>query len=366
MVQDVGTAPSAQELPSHEQLRELQRLMGGYRVSQGIYVVARLGIADLLKDGPLSSDALAEATGMCGPALYRLLRFLTGAGLFREVAPGHFALTPLGAGLRTDVPESLAHTVLMLLDDAHWSAWGQLRYSVQTGKTAFGHVHEMEFFDYIGQHPASVAVFHRAMTSSTARSGAAITQAYDFAGIRRLVDVGGGHGLFLATILQAHPAMRGVLFDRPEVIQGATTTLEAAGVADRCEIVGGDFFATVPPGGDAYLLRQIIHDWDDAQAAAILTHCRRAMRASGRLLVIERAVAPDHSQGPGVLHLDMEMLVNLGGVQRTDAEYGTLFEAADLELCAIVPLGDADQFSVYVGIATTVAEGDLSVARGHR
>lgn len=350
MALDVGTIADEQAFPSHEQLRELYRLIGGYRVSQGIYVVARLGIADLLKDGPLSSNALAEATGSYEPALYRLLRFLTGAGLFREVAPAHFALTPLGAGLRADVSGSLAPNVLMLLDDVHWSAWGELLYSVQTGKTAFGHVHEMEFFDYLGEHPEPAAVFHRAMTSSTARSGAAVTQAYDFSGIRKLVDVGGGHGLFLATILQAHPAMRGVLFDRPEVIRGAAATLEAAGIADRCDIVGGDFFTAVPPGGDAYLLRQIIHDWNDAQAAAILTQCRHVMQASGRLLVIERAVPPDYSQGHGALHLDMEMLVNLGGLQRTDAEYGRLFEAAGLQLRAVVPLGDADQFSVYEGV----------------
>ena len=346
-IKGMNTAPNTQLPPSHEQIRELYRIIGGYRVSQAIYVTAELGIADLLASGPLSSTALAEATGTFEPALYRLLRFLTGADLFNEVAPGRFALTPLGAGLRTDIPGSMAHTVLMLLDDMHWSAWGKLRHSVQTGKTAFGHVHEMEFFDYLDRHPESASVFHRAMTTSTARSGAAIAQAYDFSGIRQLVDVGGGHGLLLATILQAYPAMRGVLFDRAEVVEGAMETLKAAGVADRCEIVGGDFFAAVPQGGDAYLLRQIIHDWDDAQAVAILTQCRRAMQASSRLLVIERTVPPDHHQALGVLHLDMEMLVNMGGIQRTDAEYGTLFESAGLRLRAIVPLGDADQFSVY-------------------
>jgi predicted O-methyltransferase YrrM len=221
---------------------------------------------------------------------------------------------------------------------------------VRTGKTAFGHVHGAEFFDYLGTHSEPAAAFHQAMTSNTARSGATITRAYDFSGIRRIVDVGGGHGLFLATILQAYPAMRGVLFDRPEVVQGAAAALEMTGVADRCEIAGGDFFAAVPPDGDAYLLRQIIHDWDDAQATTILENCRHAMRESGKVLVVERALAPDHRESLGALHLDMEMLVNLGGLQRTDAEYGTLFESAHLRLSTIVPLGDTDQFCVFEGI----------------
>jgi O-methyltransferase domain/Dimerisation domain len=345
----------ASALPSPEQIRQLYQIMGGHRVAQALYVVAKLGIADLLKDGLLSSDQLARATGTDEPALYRLLRFLTGAGLFHEEAPRHFALTALSAGLRADVPGSLRANVLMQLDEPHWAAWSQLLYSVRSGKTAFGHVHGAEFFDYLARHGEPAAVFQQAMTSNTARSGAAITRAYDFSGVRRIVDVGGGHGLFLATILQSYPAMRGVLFDQPEVVQGAAAALEMAGVADRCEIAAGDFFAAVPPGGDAYLLRQIIHDWDDAQAITILTNCRRAMHESGKVLVVERALAADHREALGALHLDMEMLANLGGLQRTDAEYGVLFEAAGLRPGAIVPLGDTDQFSVFEGISFSTA-----------
>ena len=349
------TLESAQGLPSEEQLDKLFQLMSGYRVSQALYVVATLGIADHLKDGPRESDELAQATGTHPGALYRLLRFLAGAGLFQEVDPGRFALTPLGAGLRADVPGSLRPTTLMLLDEVHWPAWGQLLHSVRSGETAFALVHGTGFFDYLAQHPVPAATFQRAMTSNTAWSGTAITEAYDFSGIRRLVDVGGGHGLLLATILQAYPAMQGVLFDRPEVAAAAQATLEAAGVADRSEIVVGDFFRAVPPGGDAYILRQIIHDWDDAQAATILENCRRAMLRSGRLLVVERAIVPDHRQALPVLHLDMEMLVNLGGLQRTDAEYGTLFATAGFLLSSIVPLGDAAQFSVFEGVPVGAA-----------
>jgi hypothetical protein len=354
MTSDAESAADAPLLPSPEQIRELYSIIGGHRVSQALYVTAKLGIADLLKSGSLSSAELAQVTETYEPALYRLLRFLTGVGLFREPAPRRFALTPLGAGLCADVPGSLRANTLMQLDEAHWPAWGQLLYSVRTGRTAFGQVHGAEFFDYLGRHSEPAAVFNQAMTSNAARSGAAITRAYDFSGIQRIVDVGGGHGLFLATILQAYPAMHGVLFDQPDVIQGAAAALEMLGVADRCEIVAGDFFAAVPHAGDAYLLRQIIHDWDDAQATTILTNCRYAMRQSGKVLVVERALVADHRESLGALHLDMEMLVNLGGLQRTDAEYGALFEAAGMQPGAVVPLGDTDQFSVFEGIPAAI------------
>lgn len=338
------------ESPSREQLQQLYQLMSGYRVSQAIYVVATLGIADLLKDGPLGIDELARATETHAATLHRVLRFLAGAGLFREVTPGRFALTPLGAGLRSDLPVSIRPMTRMLLDRSNWEPWSYLLHSVRTGETAFDHVHGLGRFDYLDRHPDAAATFNAAMTSNTGWSGTAITEAYDFSGIRRLVDVGGGHGLLLATVLRAHPSLRGVLFDRPEVVVGATAALEEAGVAERCEIVGGDFFAAVPPGGDAYILRQIIHDWDDAQAAAILANCRRAMREPGRLLVVERRIAPDYRQALPVLHLDLEMLVNVGGRERTDAEYSRLFAAAGFRLTTIVPLGDAAQFSVFEGV----------------
>ncbi len=350
-MREADTTSKVPASPSPQQLEELYRLMSGYRVSQAIYVAAKLGIADLLEEGPQGTDELAQATGTHAATLYRVLRYLVGVGLFEEVAPRRFTLTPLGAGLRTDLPGSIRPMALMLLDQASWQPWGQLLYSVQTGETAFEHVHGMGRFDYLAEHPDTAAVFNEAMSSNTARSGTAIIDAYDFSGIERLVDVGGGHGLLLATVLQAHPTMRGVLFDRPQVIAGAQATLEAAGVSDRCELVGGDFFAEVPSGGDAYLLRQIIHDWDDARAVAILRNCRRAMGEAGRLLVVERAISPDYRRALPVLHIDLEMLVNVGGLERTDAEYEALFAAADFRLTSIVPLGDPAQFSVFEGVS---------------
>ncbi|MDQ6833229.1 MAG: acetylserotonin O-methyltransferase [Chloroflexota bacterium] len=333
--------------PSPEEVWELYQLIGGFQVSQAIYVVAKLGIADLLADGPQGSDALARATGTNESALYRVLRFLVGIGLFEEVAPRHFALTGLGAGLRTDVPGSLRPNVLMILDEPKWGPWGQLLYSVRTGEIAFDRVHGVGLFDYFRAHPENAATFDAAMTSNTARSGPEITGAYDFSGIHRLVDVGGGHGLLLATILQAHLGMRGVLFDLPDVITGAPALLAEAGVAERCEIVPGDFFTAVPPG-DAYILRQIIHDWDDIRATAILANCRRAMQGAGKVLVVERAIGSDYRQALQVLYVDLEMLVSMGGLQRTEEEYAMLFNAAGLRLSAVVRLGE--HFSIYEGI----------------
>jgi len=342
---DVSDGPQYELTREHFQ--RLNRLIGGYRISRAIAVVVGLGIPDLLAGGPRNSDDLAQATKTRASALYRVLRLLVGVGLFKEVAPREFRLTPLGAGLRTDIPGSMGAMALMHLDSAKWRSWDDLLFSVRTGETAFPHVHGVEIFDYLQQHPDAAEVFQQAMTANTARSGAAITQAYDFTGVERLVDVGGGHGLFLATILQAYPTLRGVLFDRPEVVEGASMSLIAAGIADRCEIVGGDFFAEVPEGGDIYLLRQIIHDWDDARATLILAKCRRAMPVSGKALVVESAISDDYQQSLPVLQLDLEMLVNFGGLQRTEAEYGTLFAAAGFRLRNVIPLGDSAQFSIF-------------------
>lgn len=343
---------SLPQLPSPERTQELYLLMGGYRISQTMYVVVKLGIPDLLADGPRSSDALAQTTGTHADALYRVLRLLVGVGLFDELAPRQFSLTSLGAGLRADVPGSLRATVLMLLDPSKWQAWGHLLHAVQTGECAFHQAHGQGVFAYYDQHPDAARIFQQAMTNNTARSGIAITRAYDFSGIARLVDVGGGQGLLLATVLQAYPAMQGVLFDLPEVVAEAPEVLAAAGVADRCEVIGGDFFATAPQGGDAYVLRQILHDWDDARAVEILKNCQSAMRRLGKILVVESVIAPDYRQAVPILQIDLEMLVNFGEArQRTEAEYRALFAAAGLRLSAVVPLSDMGQFQVFEGVS---------------
>ncbi|HEV2236097.1 MAG TPA: methyltransferase [Ktedonobacterales bacterium] len=347
MPQDAeGAAPAE---PSPEVFHRVRSLVDGYRVSQALYGVVLLGIPDLLAHGPRASDDLAGATGAHAGALFRVLRFLAGVGLFDEVAPRTFGLTAAGALLRSDVPGSLNASVRMRMDPANWQAWGDMQHSLRTGEPAFDHVHGQGLFDYLSAHPNAARNFDASMTDNTARSGTAITAVYDFSGIARVVDVGGGQGRLLATVLHAHPAMRGVLFDRPPVIEAARASLAAAGVLERCELVGGDFFAAVP-SGDAYLLRQVLHDWDEARATAILASCGRAMAADGRVLVIERVVAPDYHQALPTLSMDMVMLVLLGGLQRTEDEYRALFTGAGLRLARVAPLGDEDQFSIFEGV----------------
>jgi hypothetical protein len=346
-----GNAPHPAPLtPSPEDLQHLYQLVVGYRASQALYVVAKLGIADLLADGPRPTEELAQATQTHAPTLFRVLRFLAGLGIFAEGDRRRFALTPLGAGLSRDVAGSPGALALLLLDGSHWRGWGELLHSVRTGESAFAHVHGQGYFPYVREHPELAAIFDRAMTSNAAMAGVAITSRYDWANIARVVDVGGGHGWLLATVLQAHPAMQGVLFDRPEVVAAARPVLEEAGVADRCELVGGDFFSAVPPQGDAYVLRHILHDWDDAPAQVILERCRQAMAPRGRVLVVERVVGTEYREAMPALQGDLEMLVNVGGRERTEAEYRALLASAGFQLTHLVPLGDAARYSVVEGV----------------
>jgi O-methyltransferase domain/Dimerisation domain len=342
-------SPSA-VAPSPQDLGEIFKLIGGYRISQAIYVVAETGIPDLLAAGPKSCDELAKETRTHAPTLYRLLRFLAGAGLFNEIGPQQFELTGLGAALRSDVPGSGTMAALLWLSESHWNPWSHLIHSVRTGETAFDHVHGMGVFKYLEKHPEESAVFNATMTASSARSGTGVVERYDFSGVQRVVDVGGGHGFLLAAILKSNPALRGVLFDLPDVVSGAGQNLRNAGVEDRCEIVGGSFFDPVPKGGDIYVLKQIIHDWDDDRALAILRNCRAAMTGTEKLLVIERGIAPNPRDAMRVLHIDLEMLVNVGGMERTDAQYRSLFERAGFRLTRILPLMDAAVFSAFEGV----------------
>ena len=323
----------------------MQSLINGYRVTQLLYVAVKLGIADLLTDGPQTMEELATTAGAQADALYRALRALASLGVFREVAPRRFALTPLAELLRTDHPYSLCAAILFQGDEAY-RAWGELLYSLQTGAPAFDHAYGMPHFDYLAQHAEASVVFNRTMSENTARSVTALLSAYTFPASGVVVDVGGGHGAFLAAVLQAHPGLRGVLFDQSHVIAGAAPTLEAAGVAERCMLVGGDFFTPPLPAGDLYLLRQVIHDWDDTQGSAILRHCAQAMAQDGKILVIEALIPPGNDPSPVKL-LDLQMLVMTGGRQRTEEEYRQLYAAAGLRLLRILPTNT--QFSIVEG-----------------
>jgi hypothetical protein len=277
----------------------LRRMIDGYRFTQLLYVVAKLGIADLLRDGPKRSEELAQAVGAHPRTLYRVLRALASLGVFVEDEAQGFHLTPLAQLLRTDVPESLRALAIFYGEEWIWHAEGALLYSVRTGKAAFHQVHGMGPFDYYRQHAEAAAGFNAAMTSLSGHELAAILAAYDFAGMATIVDVGGGHGVLLAELLKTWPHVRGILFDLPAVVESAQPLLAAAGIADRCTCVAGDFFQTMPGSGDAYILKRVIHDWDDPQAAAILTQCRRAMPAHSRLLLMERVIPPGNTPREG-------------------------------------------------------------------
>jgi hypothetical protein len=317
----------------------LFRLLTGYYVSRAIHVAATLGIADLLADGPRPYEELARATDTHASSLNRLLRLLASAGVLTEEAGGAFALTPIGQCLRSGVPGSVRAGAL-LFGGRVQDAWSDLLYSVRTGEPIYPHRYGVDGFTYMAQHPEMAAVFDEAMADFTRQAAVAVTAAYDFSRFGTVVDVGGGNGVLLAGILAATPALRGVLFDQPHAVERARTMLAERGLAERCRVVGGDFFREVPPGGDAYLLKHVIHDWDDPRATTILGACRRAMRPEALLLVIEgiypaRIDQSDASRGAA--SNDVNMLVSTGGRQRSETEFRDLYAAAGFRLGRIVP-----------------------------
>jgi hypothetical protein len=327
----------------------LLRLINGYQLSQALYVAAALGLADHLADGPRTCDDLAVASGAHPGALYRLLRALAAAGIFSEQPAHRFALAPLGQSLRSDAAHPLGAWAVQIGQPYFWQTWGHLLHSVRTGENAFRDLHGIDVWEYRRQHPESGAVFDAAMTALSGRVSEGVARAYDFGARRCVVDVGGGQGALLTAILIRHPRLRGVLFDRPAVVAAAPALLDAAGVAPRCDVVGGDFFAAVPDGADAYVLKSVIHDWEDEPATAILRTCRRAIAPDGRLLLVERVIAPPNEGAPAKLS-DLNMLVAPGGRERTREEYGALLAAAGFRLAETIPAGGDTQ--IVEGIPT--------------
>ncbi|GAB1540313.1 methyltransferase [Scytonema sp. NUACC21] len=308
-----------------------------YWVSRCIYVVAKLGIADLLKDGSQHCDTLAAATNTHSDSLYRVLRALAGIGIFAETQPRCFELTPLADCLQSNVTGSIRNQAIMRGEEHYYNSWGNLMYSLQTGKSAFEHLYGMDLFQYNEQNPVAGEIFHQAVASMAKEGHIPQLSAYDFSSIDKLVDVGGGTGKFLAAILEANPTMTGVLFDLPEAIDEAKNSCETASVNDRCQLIGGNFFEAVPSDGDAYLLKHVIHNWGNEQAIAILKRCHQAMKEQGRLLVIE-AVIPPGNDFTGSKFSDVNMLVMCpGGRKRTEAEFRDLFKSAGFKLTKIIP-----------------------------
>ena len=310
-------------------------LSEGTVISTALSIAAELGVADLLADGPRNNDDLARSTGTHPRSLYRVLRLLASVGILNEPRPGDFALTEAGQLLRTGTPGSLRSWARMI-GLPFWSkVYAQALHSVRTGEPVFHRVFRAELFEYLQMNPAEGEIFNAAMSDFSRQIAAAVVQAYDFAGVRRLVDVGGGHGALITTVLRAHPEMTGALCDLPHVAEGARTAIADAGLAQRCEIVGGDFFQSVPPGGDAYVLSWIIHDWDHARAVALLRNCRRALRDTGRLLLVESVVPPGDALHPSKL-VDFVMLIGLGGQERTEEEYAALLVEAGFSLRRVI------------------------------
>jgi ubiquinone/menaquinone biosynthesis C-methylase UbiE len=324
----------------------MQQMIMGFWISRAIYSAAKFGIADLLRNGPKTVRELANASGTHAPSLYRLLRALASVGVFAEDQDGQFHSTPIAATLQSDAPGSLRYFAMAELGQEHYSAWEEFPYSVQTGETAFVHRFGEEVWSYYSKHPEQADVFNNAMTKITQLVNAGVLASYDFARFRRVVDVGGGHGEFLASILKANPKSRGVLFDSPHVISGATRISEE-GLSGRCELVAGDFFETVPDDGDAYILKWIIHDWSDERSAAVLKNCRRAMAKNGMVLIIETVIAKGNELSFGKF-VDLNMLVMTGGCERTEEEYKQLLAAAGFQLGRIVPTDSG--FSVIEGV----------------
>lgn len=323
-------------MPPALRIRQLALVM---RVSRALYAAAALGIADILAGGPQSSSEVAARAGTDAPATLRLLRSLVAHGVFAEESPDIFRLNACGALLRSDVPDSLLAAVLFTAGNARWGIWSDFLESIRTGQAASERAFGKDIFQHFAEEPAESELFNRAMTAFSAALSAPVIAAYDFSPFACIADVGGGNGRFLTDILIAHPAVRGILFDLPHVVASAPLA-SRANVAERCSVVAGDFFAAVPPGASAYLLKQVIHDWDDGRALAIMKSCREAMTPAARLLIVERVMPAraEHGRSPEAYLLDLEMLVlTPGGRERTESDFRELVAAAGLRVTRIVP-----------------------------
>lgn len=318
------------------EMTALRQLIMGFRITQLIHVAAKLDLADHLARKPQTAGDLAPLVKADPAALYRLLRALASIGVFAESAGGVFAMTPMAEWLQSDRPGSLRSTAMLYGDEILWDAYGRLSQAVADGTPAFDHLYRQPFYRYLDQNPASAALFHEAMTGFSEQEAGAILAAYDFSALRSIVDVGGGQGALMAALLGAHRQLHAVIFDRSppdDEVKGVFTRAELQG---RARFVQGDFFDGVPGGADLHILKSILHNWNDTTAITILRKCREAMSARGRMLIVERVVPA--GDGPAEAKLfDINMMVTVGGQERTEAEYAALLNAAGLELAGVIP-----------------------------
>jgi O-methyltransferase domain/Dimerisation domain len=331
MAESQGDVPADVEV-----MAGVRQLIMGFRTTQLIYAAARLELADLAAGNPRTAPELAQATGADQGALHRLLRALASIGLFSEREDGRFALTAAGAWLRRDKPGSLRSTAMLYGDHVLWTAYGRLFEAVQSGQAAFDQVYGQSFYDYLSEHRTAGVLFQEAMTGFSEQEAQAIVAAYDFSACGRIVDVGGGQGALMAAVLSKNPKPHAVIFDQSPPAEETKRAFSIAGIEGRAAFVQGSFFETVPEGGDLYLLKSIIHNWDDQPALAILGKCRAAMPQQAFLLIAERLVPPGN--GPSEAKLfDINMLVTLGGKERSEAEYAALLVSAGLSLTRVIP-----------------------------
>ena len=306
----------------------------GFWLSRCVYIAAKLGLADHVRDSPKTPAELAALTNTHAPSLYRLLRALASTGWLQEDSDGRFGSTPLSAGLETGAPGSLRALATTELGEEHYPAWGDLLFSVKTGKLAFDEVFGMPNWQYWAQHTEHAQIFNQAMSEMTAVIEPAVLSICDFSGFNTIVDVGGGRGTLISSILRAYPKARGVVLDLPHVIEQGRHVIAEHRLESRCDMIPGDFFTEVPSGGDAYVLKWILHDWNDEQSIAILKNCHRAMPPQARLFIVE---APLSARNEPSMHklMDINMLVMTGGRERTEAEYRALLDAAGFELTRV-------------------------------
>ncbi|UCC83509.1 MAG: methyltransferase [Gemmatimonadota bacterium] len=343
--------PAASNSSAETNYRDaLLQIVNTPMLSQCVYVAAKLGIADLLKDGPKNSDELAAATQVHTRSLYRILRALAGFGIFAEDEGQRFALNAMAEPLRSDLPGSVRGWTIVRSEDFVWQPWGQILHALQTGESAFLHVYGQDSWDYIAEHPEVSAIFDDAMRSVSALKFKAVAEAYDFSGVDTIVDVGGGNGGLMTAILTSNPHMTGILAELPHVVEGARKNIDAAGLSDRCSCVGIDMLEAVPEGADAYVMANVIQGCDDDHAVRTLGNCRRAMKEGGRVLVVEMLIP-----GPNKPHLskliDIEMLIMTdGGRERTRQEYEALYEGAELRVTRVVPTDSP--WSIVEGVAS--------------
>ncbi|HTM10724.1 MAG TPA: methyltransferase [Verrucomicrobiae bacterium] len=316
------------------------QMISAFRSSRAIYVAAKLGLADLLKDRPKSREELAQATGTHASSLYRVMRMLASIGIFAEVEEGLFALTPLAATLLSDAPGSLRAGALSTLGEVSYQTWGEIMHTVLTGRPAFDYVFGMGVWDYRAEHPEVAKTFDEAMANNIEHYNVAVLAEYPFSVFKNIVDVGGGDGSFLIALLKTNPAMNGVLFDLPHVAEKAKRRIAEADLVSRCEVVAGDVFTSVPQGGDAYVLSRLINAFENERAVAVLKACHKAMGGNSKLLLVQR-VLPDRveksSTAQAVTVMDLQMMVNTGGCERTEAEHRALAESAGFRVTKVVP-----------------------------